>query len=118
MITYLTDRRHFLQIDVKCSDFARVPIEVPQRSILGHVIFDLNVADLQDGFRCKSFQYADDTTLFSSAEVCDLSGEIDAENVKLDRLGTYLSESNRAVNSAKTKLMLVSTPQMCSLHEK
>ena len=89
MITYLTDRRHFLQIDVKCSDFARVPIEVPQRSILGHAIFDLNVADLQEGFRCKSFQYADDTTLFSRAEVCDLSGEIDDENVKLDRLGTY-----------------------------
>ena len=118
MITYLTDRRHFLQIDVKCSDFARVPIEGPQRSILGHVIFNLNVADLQEGFRCKSFQYADDTTLFSSAEVCDLSGETDDENVKLDRLGTYLSESNRAVNSAKTKFMLVPTPQMCSLHEK
>ena len=40
-------------IDVKCSDFARVPIEVPQRSILGLVIFDLNVADLQEGFRCN-----------------------------------------------------------------
>ena len=118
MITYVTDRRHFLQIDDKCLDFGRVPIEVPQRSILGHVIFDLNVADLQEGFRCKSFQYADDTTLFSRAEVCDLSGEIDDENVKLDRLGTYSSESNLAVNSAKTKLMLVSTPQMCSLHEK
>ena len=118
MITYLTDRRHFLQIDDKCSDFARVPIEVPQRSILGHVIFHLNVADLQEGFRCKSFQYADDTTLFSRAEVCDFSGEIDDENVRLDRLGTYSSESNLAVNSSKTKLTLVSTPQMCSLHEK
>ena len=52
MINYLSDRRHLLQIDDKCSDFARVPIEVPQRSILGHVIFNLNVADLQDGFRC------------------------------------------------------------------
>ena len=85
---------------------------------MGHAIFDLNVADLQEGFRCKSFQNADDTTLFSRAEVCDLSGEIDNENVKLDRLGTYSSESNLAVNSARTKLMLVSTPQMCSLQEK
>ena len=118
MITYLSERRHFLQIDDKCSDVARVPIEVPQRSILGHVIFNLNVADLQDVFRCKSFQNADDTTLFSRAEVCDLSGEIDDENVRLDRLGTYSSESNLAVNSAKTKLMRVPTPQMCSLHEK
>ena len=96
----------------------RVPVVVPQRSILGPVIFNLNGADLQDGFRCKSFQYADDTTLFSRAEVCDLSGEIDDENVRLDRLGTYSSESNLTLNSAKTKVMLVSTPQMCSLHEK
>ena len=118
MITYLSERRHFLQIDDFFSDFARFPIEVPQRSILGHVIFNLNVADLQDGFRCKSFQNADDTTLFSRTEVCDLSGEIDDENVRLDRLGTYSSESNLAVNSAKTKLMRVPTPQMCSLHEK
>ena len=118
MITYLSDRRHFLQIDDRCSDFARVAIEVPQRSMLGHVIFNLNVAYLQDGFRCKSFQNADDTTLFSRAEVCDLSEEIDDENVRLDRLGTYSSESNLAVNSAKTKLMLVPTPQMCSLYEK
>ena len=91
---------------------------VPQRSILGPVIFNLNGADLQDGFRCKSFQYADDTTLSSRAEVCHLSGETDNENVRLDRLGTYSSESNLAVNSAKTKLMRVPTRQMCSLHEK
>ena len=107
-----------IQIDDKCSDFARVPIEVPQRSILGHVIFNLNVADLQDVFRCKSFQNADDTPLFSRAKVCDLSGEIDDENLSLDRLGTYSSESNLAVNSDKTKLMLVPTPQMYFLHEK
>ena len=107
--------------DDKCSDFTRVPFEVPQRSILGLVIFNLYVADLQDGVRCKSFQYADDTTLFGRKKVSDLSGEIDDENRRLDLLGTYSSESDLAVNSAKTKWVLVSTPQMSlyhSLHQK
>ena len=94
---------------------------MPQRSILGPVIFDLYVADLQDDVRCKSFQYADDTILFGNTKVRDLSGAIADMNLRLDRLGAYLSECDLAVNATKTKWMMVSAPQMSlyhSLHEK
>ena len=40
-------------------NFARVIFDLPQRSILGPVIFSLYVADFQDGVMYKSFQYAD-----------------------------------------------------------
>ena len=46
MITYLSDRRYFEQIGDKCSDIMRVAFDVPQRSILGPMIFDLYVAGL------------------------------------------------------------------------
>ena len=93
---------------------------MPQRSILGPVIFDLYVADLQDGVKCKSFRYADETILFSHVKVRDLSGAIDDMNRRLDCLGACSSESDLAVNATKTKWMLVSSPQMSlyhSLHE-
>ena len=48
-----------MQIDDKSLNFARVIFDLPQRSILGPVIFSLYVADFQDGFMYKSFQYAD-----------------------------------------------------------
>ena len=108
-------------IDDKCSDFARVAFDVPQRSILGPVIFDLYVADLQDGVKRKSFQYKDETILFGHVKVRDLSGAIDDMNRRLDCLVVYSSESDLAVNATKTKWVLVSTPQMClyhSFHEK
>ena len=108
-------------IDDKCSDFARVACDVPQRSILGPVIFDLYVADLQDGVKCKSFQLEDETILFGHIKVRELSGAIDDMNRRLDCLGAYSSESDLAANATKTKLVLVSTLQMSlyhSLHEK
>ena len=120
IISYLSDRRYLEQIDDKCSDITRVAFDVPQRSILGPVIFDLYVADLQDGVKCKSFRYADETILFGHVEVRDFSGAIDDMNRRLDCLGAYSSESDLAVNATKTKWMLVSSPQMSlyhSLHE-
>ena len=62
MINYLSDRRHFVQIDDRRSDMAHVAFGVPQGSILGPVIFNLYVADLHNNVNCQCFQYADDTT--------------------------------------------------------
>ena len=60
MISYLSDRRHFVQIDDKSLNFARVTFDLPHRFVWGPVIFSLCVADFQDGVKCKSFQYADE----------------------------------------------------------
>ena len=111
VISYLSDRRFFVQIDYGRSDFARVTFDVPQRSILGPVIFNLYVTDPQAvRVEWKSFQYADETTLFGHAKIRDLSGAIDTMNRRLDRVGAYSREADLAVNATKTKWMLVSTP--------
>ena len=55
----LSDRRHFVQIDDRRSDVAHVSFGVPQGSILGPIIFNLYVADLQNNVKCQCFQNAE-----------------------------------------------------------
>lgn len=58
MLSYLSDRRQFVQFDDKCSDMECVTFGVPQGSILGSLIFNLYVVDLKGSVECKCFQYA------------------------------------------------------------
>ena len=67
-----SDRRHFVQIDDWRSDMAHVAFGVPQGSILGPAIFNLYVADLQNNVNGQCFQYADGTTLYIHTKVSDL----------------------------------------------
>ena len=64
MVDYITDRRQIVQIDDRKSDMATAEFSVPQGSILGPVIFNLYVADLQKELQCDCYQYADDTTFY------------------------------------------------------
>ena len=68
LTSYLSNRFHFVQIDDQMSDKARVHFGVPQGSILGPMLFNLYVSDLQDNLpnSVTTFQYADDTTIYQS----------------------------------------------------
>ena len=46
--SYLSNRSHFVQIDDQMSNQGSVHFVVPQRSILGPMLFELCVSDLQD----------------------------------------------------------------------
>ena len=70
VVSYLSDRKQFVQIDDKKSNICRPYFGVPQGSILGPVLFNLYVIDLQDNITGSSnyLQYADDTTLYLSCK--------------------------------------------------
>ena len=116
MIDYLTHRRQLVQIDDKKSDMATVEFGVPQGSILGPVIFNLYVADLQSELQCDCYQYADDTTFYVHSKPCDLDASADHINRTITRLRHYSESCNLALNPSKTNWMLVSSPQMARYH--
>ena len=72
LISYLTGRQRFVQIDDNVSDYVNVSFGVPQGSILGPVLSNIYVNDLSDNLdSIKSYQYADGTTIYIHAgETC------------------------------------------------
>ena len=56
-------RKQFVQIDHKLSNETEVKFGVPQGSILGPVLFNVYVADIQSDMKMRGYQYAEDTTL-------------------------------------------------------
>ena len=60
-------RKQFAQIDDTCSEVKNVNFGVAQGSILGPMLFNIYVADLQENVKLKWFQYADDTTTYAQA---------------------------------------------------
>lgn len=117
MINYLSNRKQFVQIDDKQSSLATVQFGVPQGSILGPVIFNLYVADLQDKLQCPCFQYADDTTFLIHSKPSDLHLCANEVNGAISRLREYSEGCNLALNLSKTKWMLISTLQMSRIHK-
>ena len=116
MIDYLTHRRQLVQIDDRKSDMAKVQLGVPQGSILGPVMFNLYVADLQSELQCDCYQYADDTTFSINSKPCDLNSSADPINKAIISLRDYSKSCNLVLNSSKTNWMLISTPQMARYH--
>lgn len=116
--SYLTDRSHFVQIDDKVSELETVRFGVPQGSILGPMLFNLYVSDLKEHLppSVASYQYADDTTILTSCRPAELAPTASKMNNTLDSLSTWSSHSHLALNSQKTKVLLVSTSQMSRVH--
>ena len=71
-LNYVSKRKQFVQIDDKLSAEVEVRFGVPQGSILGPVLFNIYVADLQSDMKMRGYQYADDTTLYCYAKPKDV----------------------------------------------
>ena len=56
VLSYLSERRQIVEIDDNLSELAYVEFGVPQGSILGPVLFNLYVADLQKKLDCTCYQ--------------------------------------------------------------
>jgi hypothetical protein len=75
------------------------------------MLFNLYVSDLQDCLPSSvtTFQYADDTTIYSSSRPTELHKTAEELNSSLNIVSSWSSKSNLALNPSKTKAMLLST---------
>ena len=109
-VSYLSNRRLFVQIDNKKSNLERVEFGVPQASMLSPIIFSLCR-------QCRCFQHADDTTFYNHAKPRDLQDCVTKTNDAIEQLGHYSRNSNLAFNTTKTNWMMLSTSQMSRVHD-
>ena len=115
-INYLCEREQFVQVDDKRSSSLKVNFGVSQGSIMGPLLFNIYVADLQSTMTNKCHQYADDTTLSAHAKPIQLDESISSIKSDLTKLEDWEERCNLAINPAKTKCMVISTKQMSTAH--
>ena len=61
---WLIDRRQRVVVDREVSNWKSVLTEVPQGSVLGHIVFLIYFNDLHDDITRKVLKFADDTNVF------------------------------------------------------
>ena len=100
---YLSDHSHLVQINDRISESVKVRFGVPQRSILGPMLFNLYVSDLQDHLPSSigSFQYADDTTIYSCCPAPELQRCAQELKFTLNTVRSWSNDSHLALNLKK-----------------
>ena len=114
--SYLTSRRQYVQVDAKSSDTLPTTFGVPQGSILGPMIFNLYVNDLQDHFSSRSVQYADDTTIYEACKSNDLENAQYLLNISLRKVNEWSVQNSLAANAVKTKYLLCASKRLYDYH--
>ncbi|MCU7801060.1 MAG: hypothetical protein KZQ70_13210 [gamma proteobacterium symbiont of Lucinoma myriamae] len=108
--TYLTQRQQLVSLSNAQSDLRSVSYGVPQGSILGPLLFLLFINDLPLYTQtvCTDL-YADDTTLYDVQEsLYDIEKNLQEA---LNNLHIWCKCNGMVINTDKTKLMLITTPQ-------
>ena len=114
--SYLCERRQYVQVNDKSSQRKLVEFGVPQGSVLGPILFNLYVSDLQNLIETNICQYADDTTCYENFRPSQLNQNTSKlEKVMHDML-QYAKSKNMIFNLDKTKSMLFATKRMYDHH--
>ena len=96
-LSYLSNRKQYVQIDAQQSKPMTTYFGVPQGSILGPLFFNLYVNGLQDSLASRSIQYADDTTIYESGKPSDIQMTTDKLNSSLENLEQWSNENSLAI---------------------
>jgi hypothetical protein len=103
--SFLSGRTQFVYSNNVCSSNLPVSHGVPQGSILGPLLFNIYIADINESLQSGScIQYADDTALvFSASSAHDLCGCV---NRNLAHISRYCVQNHLKLNEKKTNVLL------------
>ena len=108
--SYLTNRIQRTNVGKAVSSTRLVNIGVPQRSVLGPLLFLAYINDLTESLvNCEALLFADDTAIYYSA-----SSSVDLQrilNEDLDRVKNWLNDHRLTLNVSKTKFMIIGGTQ-------
>ena len=99
IVSYLTDRTRYVQIDDLWSERINVSFGVPQGFILRPLLLNLYVNDLTDVLppEVNCPQYANDITIYSHCKPSELQSCQAEMQAALDKLSTWPSRCNLAL---------------------
>ena len=97
---WLTHRRHRVIVDGEISNWKSVLSGVPQRSVLGPILFLVYINDLEDDISSKVLKFADDTKVFRK-----VTNDTDKQSLQddLDKLIKWSEKWQMLFNFGKCK---------------
>ena len=117
ILSYISDRSQYVQIDSNKSRHEKINFGVPQGSILGPILFNICVSDMKNKFDSPCIQYADDTNFYKHCKVCEIPQSITTFTNAAKSIYAWSRDNNLVFNPKKTKFMLFSTKQMSTKHK-
>ena len=99
---WLTDRRQRVVVDGEVSNWKSVLSGVPQGSVLGPILFLVDINDLEEGVIGKILKFADDTKLFTKTKEIG-----DKQNLQddIDKLVKWSEKWQMLFNFGKCKCL-------------
>ena len=111
IVSYLSNRKQFVQIDDKKSKTENIFFGVPQGSILGPILFNVYVSELPTIIETPSMQYADDTTLHRSCHKNQLTNSIKLLEEDLSQLSSWSTKNGLIFNDDKLQMIFFHKPR-------
>jgi hypothetical protein len=108
LVSYLSDRSQFVEIDNNKSPVLKIECGVPQGSILGTLLYLIYVNDIAKSCNENILSFADDTSLYLSDS--NIDNLFSNANIQLNKLYEWFCANRLSLNPNKTKFIILKTP--------
>ena len=119
LLSYQNHRTHYVPLSNHCSAFAPVDSGVPQRSVLGPMLFTMHIkplSDIIDSHTIIHHSFADDLQLQMSAPPDRISELLHSMQSCMSDVKAWATMNMLKLNDNKTELMLVTSKRTKNLH--